>query len=214
AGAGGGAEAVAADAAAHRRAGGVPQCLQLLAPGHRERHGAALVAGLDVREHGLGVAGPPAAFVRERPGVAAEALPRGVAGARLHPAAVADAQHRAVVVHGADRVLLDAVVVAADRVVVLLARAVVVEADCLPIVRRPGQGDAAGLVGVVDRLAAAAEAQRARVRLAGRIDRVGIHGIGGIALVPAGPRGQAQAARDQRAGEVGVDRPVVAVHVV
>src|SRR5690606_35449398 len=159
----------AVDRAAQRGAGRVPERLQLLAFGHGERQGAALVAGLHAREHHLGVAERPAALVGQRPGVAGEALLRRIAHPRLDPAVVADPQHRAEVVDGADRVFLHAGVVAPDGVVVLLARAVVIEAQALAIVGGPGQGEAAGLVGVVDGLAAAAEAQRARVDLAGGI---------------------------------------------
>src|SRR5690606_36581311 len=201
----------AVDRAAQRGAGRVPERLQLLAFGHGERQGAALVAGLQAREHHLGVAERPAALVGQRPGVAGEALLRRIAHPRLDPAVAADPQHRAEVVDGADRVFLHAGVDAPDGVVVLLARAVVIEAQALAIVGGPGQGEAAGLVGVVDGLAAAAEAQRARVDLAGGIDRVVVDRVGGVAPVPAGARGQAQPARDQRAGDVGVGGAVVAV---
>src|SRR5690606_34212294 len=146
--------------------------------------------------------------------VAAEFLARRIAGARLHPAGVADPQHRPEVVDGAHRVLLHAGIVGADGVVVFLARDVVVQGDGLRVGGPPGQAHAGGLVGVVHGLAAAAKAQRAAVALAGRVDHVLVDRVGGITLVPAAAHGQLQGAGHDRAGEVEVGGGVVAVGVV
>src|SRR5690606_39038215 len=173
-----------------------------------------LVVGVHVRQRDRAVAEGPVAFVGQREAVAGEALGRGIAGARFDPAVVADAQHRAEVVHRADRVFLHALVVDADGVVVLLARGVGVEGERLAAGRGPGQADAAGLVGVVHGLAAAAEAQGAAVALPGGIDHVVVHRVGGFALVPAAAHGQVQGARHQWAGEVEVGGGVVAVGAV
>src|SRR5690606_3607418 len=206
--------AARADAAAQAGAGRVPDLLQRLPLGHGEGQGAALVVGVHVRQRDRAVAEGPVAFVGQREAVAGEALGRGIAGARLDPAVVADAQHRAEVVHRADRVFLHAVVVDADGVVVLLARGVGVEGERLAAGRGPGQADAAGLVGVVHGLAAAAEAQGAAVALPGGIDHVVVHRVGGFALVPAAAHGQVEDAADQGAGQVEVGGGVVAVGIV
>src|SRR5690606_21070519 len=155
----------AADRAASAVAGGVPQRLHLLALRHGVGQGAALVVGRHVRERDHAVADAPLAFVREREGVAREFLFGGVARAWFDAARAADAQHGAVVVDGADRVLGRAFVVDLGRVVEALARAVHVQVDGLLVGQRPGQARAQRLVLVVDRLAAAAEAQRARVHV-------------------------------------------------
>src|SRR5690606_22427211 len=197
----GGAVAAAAHAAAHAGAGRVPQLLQLLALGHGEGQGAARVVGLHVGQRDLAVAEGPAALVGDGPAVAGEFRGGRVAGARLDAAVVADAQHGAVVVHGADRVFLHALVVDANAVVVLLARGVQVQGQALPPGGRPGEADAAGPVGVVHGLAAAAEAQGAAVRLAGRVGDVAVHRVGGLAPVAAAAHRQGQLAADQRGGE-------------
>src|SRR5690606_36912218 len=209
-----GAVAAGADAAAQVGAGGVPQLLQLPALGHGEGQGAAPVVGLHVGQRDQAGAEGPAALVGQGPAVAGEFLRRRVAGARFDAAVVADAQHRAVVVHGADRILLHAFVVDADGVVVFLARGVHVQGEGLAVGRGPGQADAAGLVGVVHGLAAAAEAQRTAVALAGRVGHVVVYRVGGIAPVPAAAHGQVQPARHQRAGEVEIGGAVVAVVVI
>src|SRR5690606_23450359 len=118
--------AVAADRAAKAGAGRVPDLLQLLPLLDGEGKGATLVAGVHARERDEAVGALPVAFVGDRPGVAGEPLAGRVAGTWLDPAAVADAQHRTIVVDRADRVFLHAGVVDLDRVVVFLARGVVV----------------------------------------------------------------------------------------
>src|SRR5690606_34667672 len=141
--------AAAVDRAAQVFAGRVPEQLQALALVHAEGQGAAFVVGFHVGQRDEAVAEAPAAFVGDGPAVAGEFLGGTVAGARFDAAVVAEAERGAVVVHGADRIFLAAVVVDLGVVVVFLARDVVVQGHGLALGRQPLQAAAGGLVGVV-----------------------------------------------------------------
>src|SRR5699024_7129554 len=115
----------------------------LQALGHRERQGAAVVAGFHVGQGDETVAPFPTAAVGQRPVVAVERLLGDVTHPRRVPPQALD------VVHRAQRVGEGAQIVDEGGVVVALPGDVVVQAEVLLVADLPGQGQACALAGAV-----------------------------------------------------------------
>src|SRR5690606_33244006 len=105
------------------------------------------------------------------------------------------------VVDGAQRITRRAEVVVERGVVVILFRAVVVEAEALAIGRCPVQGQPEGLVDVVDCLATTTEAERTFMRSAGGVVNDFVLRPGRVALITAGAQVEPQHAWQQGTGK-------------